>query len=304
MTAVRPFPLVPRRRFVGAEFGDRRSRRRGRGDEVAGARPYRRGDHIGWIDWKASARVSAAHGEHEFVVRQYFADRAAQVVLVCDRSATLDLYRPPLPFLDKGAAAGAAARLVAASAMAARARLAYVDHAVTAPVPAALGRASRDRVAERLRSLAFDGPRDGLGRSLRVLGRHGGGLSAGAFVFVVSDFVEPLDLASWVGLRGFHWDVVPVVVQDAVWEQSFPAVGGVVLPLADAATREVVDVLVTRSEARRRARANEERLRATLAVFTRLGFDPILLGTADEDEISARFAAWAARRRRLWGLRA
>ena len=29
------------------------------------------------------------------------------------------------------------------------------------------------------------------------------------------------------------WDVVPVVVQDPVWERSFPDVGGVTLPLAD-----------------------------------------------------------------------
>ena len=40
-----PVPLVPQRRFSGVRFGAHRSPRRGEGDEVAGMRPYRRGDH-------------------------------------------------------------------------------------------------------------------------------------------------------------------------------------------------------------------------------------------------------------------
>jgi len=76
VTAARTFPLVPHRRFVGASFGRDRSVRRGQGDEVVGSRPYRPGDHLAWIDWAASARLSAARGTDEFVVREYFAQEA------------------------------------------------------------------------------------------------------------------------------------------------------------------------------------------------------------------------------------
>ena len=72
----RPFELVPRRLFVGTPFGRRRSARRGQGDEVAGTRPYRPGDQRAHIDWPASARLSAARGTDEFVVREFYADEA------------------------------------------------------------------------------------------------------------------------------------------------------------------------------------------------------------------------------------
>jgi hypothetical protein len=36
-----------------------------------------------------------------------------------------------------------------------------------------------------------------------------------------------------------------------------------------------------------------------LARFRRLGFDPVVVDSSDEDEISSRFHGWAMRRRRL-----
>ena len=104
----RPFALVPRRRFVGVRFGQHRSPRRGQGDEVAGTRPYRPGDRPTWIDWPASARLSAARGTDEFVVREFFADTAPLVALAVDRRPRMELYGPPLPWLDKPAATAAA----------------------------------------------------------------------------------------------------------------------------------------------------------------------------------------------------
>ena len=70
-----------------------------------------------------------------------------------------------------------------------------------------------------------------------------------------------------------------------MWEQSFPRVGGVVLRVADAAGRGRDDVLIRRADAERLARANEQRLRTTLAELRRLGFDPVLVGTSDEAAI-------------------
>ena len=62
---VRPFPLVPRRRFRGIHPGSLRTPQRGEGDETAGSRPYRPGDRLSWIDWGASARLSAARGSDD-----------------------------------------------------------------------------------------------------------------------------------------------------------------------------------------------------------------------------------------------
>ena len=78
----RPFALVPRRRFLGVQFGRRRSSRRGLGDEVAGTRPYRPGDLIAHIHWAASARLSEARGTRRVrrarVLRRPSASRRAR----------------------------------------------------------------------------------------------------------------------------------------------------------------------------------------------------------------------------------
>ena len=68
------FQLISRRRLIGLTHGTMRSVRRGRGTEVAGGRPYRPGDDIRSIDWAASARLSSARGQDDFVVRERYAE--------------------------------------------------------------------------------------------------------------------------------------------------------------------------------------------------------------------------------------
>src|SRR5256885_402047 len=76
-------------------------------------------------------------------------------------------------------------------------------------------------------------------RAFSSLAIHGRAPPAGSFVFVFSDFlVSPHDHV-WIDALEHRWDVVPVVIQDPVWEQSFPDVSGVVVPLADPATGRV-----------------------------------------------------------------
>ena len=292
-TAAGTFPLVPRRRFLGVQLGEARSRRRGPGDETAGSRPYRAGDRPEWIDWAASARISAARGSDEFVVREYFAEEAPRVAVVRDRRPAMAIYAPPLPWLDKAAAADAAVRLVGASAFAARGELAVVDGAAGRPVWP--GRAELARLATG----AGSGPEDGLRRSLELLVRFRGEFPVGSFAFVVSDFLAPVPGRLWAWLRSLRWDVTPVVVQDPVWEQGFPRAGGVALPLVDPLTGGVSEVWLSPREARRRAEESERRLDGLLRGFRRLGFDPVLLGASDEPAILAAFREWARRRARL-----
>ena len=297
MTAPRrPFPLVPRRRFVGVRFGAHRSPRRGQGDEVAGTRPYRPGDRRTWIDWRASARLSAARGADEFVVHEFFADTAPRVVLVVDRRPRMQLYGAPFPWLDKAAAVDAAVQAIGRATVAEGGDLAYAEHPRwLAPAPAA-GVLGLLRVAQPTDGAAASGS---LERSLDLLVRRAAGFPAGTFVFVLSDFVDAARPQAWVKMRALGWDVVPVVVQDPTWEQSFPAVGGALLPVVDPQTGEAVELALSGREARARAAANAERLQGILHGFARLGFDPILIGSNDPDEIARCFERWAERRRRL-----
>jgi uncharacterized protein (DUF58 family) len=295
----RPFPLVPRRRFLGVQFGHRRSSRRGVGDEVAGTRPYRPGDLIAHIHWAASARLSEARGTDEFVVREFFAEQAPRVALVHDRRPGMAIHAPPSPWLDKRATAETAARLIEASAAAEQGEVVSVDGALRHPVQRRRGGPRRKQADG-----AYDARETTLAAALDALVRDSGVLPTGSFVFVVSDFLVPVPARLWLRLRALRWDVVPVIVQDPVWEQTFPRVGGVVLPVADPASGEVQDVLVTAREARERAAANEGRLEELRARFRRLGFDPVLLGTSDPREIGEQFRVWADRRRRLWVVQA
>jgi uncharacterized protein (DUF58 family) len=295
----RVFPLIPRRRFAGVPFGTRRSPRRGSGDEVAGARPYHAGDRMSTIDWRASARLSAARGTDEFVVREYFAVEAVRAVILCDRGPGFALHDPTLPWLDKRAALLATAQLVGASVAAERAELGLVDAA--REVPAWLAPARRDE-REVARVLASESPAprpDGVRRGLTVLTEHARLLPTGTFVFVLSDFLAPLPFKALIRARARRWDVVPVVIQDPAWEQSFPEVGGVVMPFVDPADGGAYDVLLTRRESRERAAGNEARLRGLIDGFGRLGFDPVLVSSDDPREIGAAFQAWARRRKLL-----
>jgi uncharacterized protein (DUF58 family) len=292
----RPFALVPRRRFLGVQFGRRRSSRRGIGDEVAGTRPYRPGDLIAHIHWAASAKLSEARGTDEFVVREFFAEQAPRVALVHDRRPGMAIHAPPSPWLDKRSAAETAERLIEASAAAEQGEVLSVDGALRHPVRRGRG---REEVGG-----TYDAPETSLTVALEALVRESRVLPTGSFVFVVSDFLVPVPARLWLRLRALRWDVVPVIVQDPVWEQTFPAVGGVVLPIADPASGQVQDALVSAREARERARANEARFDELLGRFRRLGFDPVVLDTSDPREIGDRFGAWADRRRRLWTVQA
>ena len=295
------FRLVPLRRFVGARVGNHRSPRRGAGDEVAGTRPYRPGDRRTWIDWRASARLSAARGTDEFVVREFYADTAPRAVIAVDRRPRMALHDIAFPWLDKAAAIDAAVRLIARSVAAERGDLAFVaNHAGS---PRWVGSRAPRKVLEHLEHAAVErefaaGPRS-LDHCLRLLVEHAPSFPAGTFVFVLSDFVEAVSPPMWRRLRALRWDVTPVVVQDPTWEQSFPDVGGVLLPLGDVQSGIVRDVWIRRSDARARAVANERRLDDVVAGFKLLGFDPVLVGSSDPGEIAQSFARWSERRARL-----
>jgi uncharacterized protein (DUF58 family) len=292
------FPLVPRHALSGLPFGNVRSRRRGPGLEVIGSRPYRPGDPVSTIDWGATARLSSAYGRDEFVVRERIADDAPRVAVVLDRRPAMSLYAPPLPWLSKAVVVREAVAAVAASAIAARADLAELDFAGGEAHWAPPARGDRRKLLETRLADPAPAPEDTLERSLAFLGRHRADLPAGSFVFVCSDFLAPPAPEAWLQANDRGWDVVPVVIQDPVWERSFPDVHGAALPLVDPATGAVSVVRLSRREAAARRDANTERAARLDRELASCGLRAVTLTTEDPYEIDGAFLAWAAERRR------
>jgi uncharacterized protein (DUF58 family) len=293
------FTLVARRRLIGPPFGTMASARRGHGSDVAGSRPYRAGDDMHAIDWGASARLSSARGSDEFVVRETYAEEAPRVVVVRDYRPSMAHYASPLPWLAKPAAAALAVRLVLESAVAARGLVGYLDLADGSPLwtPPRSQRVAPELAEER----PYTAPPDFVEQALAHLASHRRSLPAGSFVFLVSDFLAPPPERAWLEALEHHWDLVPVVVQDPTWEQSFPDVSGIVMPLADPVTGRLSPVRLTRAEVAERRETNEHRFAGLLARFDALDLQPVLLSSDDPTDVLDAFLVWSEWRRALKG---
>jgi uncharacterized protein (DUF58 family) len=296
----RTFPLVPRRRRTGLPFGDLPGRRRGHGSEVISHRPYEPGDPVSAIDWSATARLSAVTGADAFVIRQKAADEAPRVVLVADRRPAMGLYPSALPWFSKRQALTEALQSIVTSAEAARADVAALDFAEAEAWWLPPGRRERGwQVAERDRSAPFDAPEDALAQAFEFLGRRRANLPAGSFVFVLSDFLASPTTETWLDALGHGWDVVPVILQDPLWERSFPAVAGVAVPVVDPRDHSTALVRLRRSQADHLRDDNEQRYARLIALFTSLGLEPVTISSSDSADVDNAFASWAEERRRL-----
>ena len=293
------FPLVPRRRVIGLSFGTMKSLRRGSGTDVAGSRPYRPGDDIDSIDWAASARLSTARGGDEFVVRERFAEEAPKIVIVCDRRPEMSAFGPPLPWLDKPHAMRSVVELILASAGAAGGFVGYLDYADGDPhwrQPKGERKLIELR-DERLWSTEYGGPRDWLERSFDHLASHTRAVTPGTFVFLLSDFIPTPAYELWLTAIERRWDIVPVVLQDPTWEQSFPEVDGIVVPLREPRSRRVSSVRLRRKEVAARREHNQSRTQELLDMFRFLDIDPVLVTSNERSAILEEFLIWADLRR-------
>lgn len=295
----RTFPLVPRRRRTGLPFGDLPGRRRGHGAEVIAHRPYEPGDPVSAIDWSATARLSAVTGADAFVVRSKAADEAPRVVIVADRRPPMSLYPEGLPWFSKHEALSEALLAVVTSAEAARADIAALDFAGGEAWWLPPGRRERAwQLSERDRTAPFDAPTDTLEQSFEFLGRRRANLPPGSFVFVLSDFLAMPPTESWLDAVGHGWDVVPVILQDPLWERSFPAVGGVAVPVTDPRDQTTSLVRLQRRQAAQLRDDHERRYDELVALFTSLGLEPVTVSSSDPIDIDTAFGAWAEERRR------
>jgi uncharacterized protein (DUF58 family) len=279
---------------LGLPFGALHSVRRGLGSDVAGTRPYQPGDDVDRIDWYASARLSLARGSDEFIVREHFAEEAPRVVCLCDRRPSMGLVPSDWPWLQKPAAIDHAVRLIADSAIAARGLLGYYDEAGGEPVwhPPR----SQHVLAELSDDPRFGAPEDTLVRGLTHLARQRRDLPGGTFVFVVSDFLECPTRDEWLQALERRFEVVPVIVQDPVWEQSFPDVSGVTVPFLDPVERRARLVAFSEDEAAERRAANEQRFAGLVKGFHALDMDPVVVSSHEHRDVVFSFLAWADER--------
>ncbi len=297
------FPLVPTQRVAGLPFGGVTSLRRGHGSDVAGSRAYVRGDPLSTIDWRASARLSTARGRDEFLVRERYAEEAARVVVVCDFSPSMALYAEPFPWLSKPAVVSSVVELIAQSAQAARASVGYLDfagfrerHGAPYWIPPQ-SRSQAEIARRQAESPPHDAPHQSMELALEFLGRFRSALSSGTFVFVISDFLScPIPDAALLRAASRRWEVVPVVIQDPTWEQTFPLVGPLVLPLTDPESGGSLGVRLSPRRARAERAHNEARYRELREHLDGLGLPPVRLESADDAVIDRAFLDWAAAR--------
>ena len=268
--------------------------RRGLGSDVAGSRPYQPGDDVDKIDWYASARLSLARGSEEFVVREHFADEAPRVVVLCDRRPSMSLFPESWPWLSKPEAIRNAVMLIGASATAARGLLGYFDEADGGAYwhPP---RSSHTYGAPEL-DRGFDAPEDTLQRGLRHLAERKRDLPAGTFVFIVSDFLVAPTRDEWLGTLERRFELVPVIVQDPIWEQSFPDVSGVVVPYGPPGAQAVSLAALTAREARELRAANKRRWDDLLRGLRALDLDPVVVDSHESRDVVSAFLRWADQR--------
>jgi hypothetical protein len=204
-------------------------------------------------------------------------------------------FRPPLPWLDKAEAMRETIELIIQSAALVGGFIGYLDLAEGEPywLPPQGGRRLWELREERLPSTVFDAPRGGVGDGILYLTEHAKAVTPGSFVFVLSDFIDPPPADVWLKALERRLDIVPVIIQDPTWEQSFPDVNGIVVPMRDARSGRKVDVRLTKREAARRRAANEDRLSSLMAELEAPGLDPVLVSTSDPVEILAAFLDWA-----------
>ena len=287
------FPLVPRRPLLGVSYAAMRSARRGVGTDIAGSRPYRPGDNVDKIDWAASARLSSATGLDEFIVRERFAEEAPWVVVLADRRPSMALYAEPFPWLRKFEALEQAVDIVLRSALAARSLPAYVDSPTARCTGARRARSATSgrgtsSVVHRRGGHARAGPRGADHPPAAAAARH---LRLRALRLPRTAAAE-----SWLEAIERGWDVIPVVIQDPTWEQSFPDVSGIAIPFADVNAGETGRARLSRREAAVRREANEARHGGLLEQFEQLGLEPVLLERSDAAGVHATFIDWAERR--------
>lgn len=288
--------LEPHVRIIGSLFGTAPSRRRGTSDDVVSGRPYQVGDDVRRIDWATSARLSALRGEDHFVVRESYGEEAPIVCFTVDRSSSMGLYPREYPWLHKPDAVRSMAEVVALSAGHYHCPLSFLDEDSWRPPSTSTGLAE---IMEHLDEGDYSGAEDTLDSLFGRLQSVEHLLPGGSFIFCCSDFLQVPSERTLAMIIDADWALVPVIVQDPLWEQSYPeAAAEVALPVLDESGRFRL-LRQSRAEVSERRQAHEARLRRLEELFTGYGFPPIIVSEDGPDALGDALRSWNMR----WRLR-
>jgi len=294
MSSSQLLELEPHVRIIGSLFGSAASRRRGQSDDVVSGRPYVTGDDVRRIDWATSARLSAIRGEDHFVVRESYGEEAPIVCFTVDRTSSMGLYPREYPWLHKPDAVRQMAEVVALSANQYHCPLSYLDDESWRPPSTTTG---LEQILEHVEARGYDSEGDTLDALFGLLRSVEHLLPAGTFIFCCSDFLAVPAERTLAMVADADWALVPVIVQDPLWEQSYPeAAADVALPVLDDSGQFRL-LRQSKAEVRRRREANEARLRRLEELFTGYGFPPVIISELGAEALAEALRSWNVRRR-------
>lgn len=252
---VRRLQILSSRLVTGLFAGEYRSVFRGMGIEFEEVRAYQPGDDVRRIDWNVTARTG-----HPFV-KQYVEARELSVMLLLDRSASLDNTTPRA---TKGHVAAEVCALLAFAAEHSHDRvglLTFTDRVEHYVAPAKGIRHTRRLLAEALQPPTGRGTRlaSALDYLQRVQRRR-------SILFIISDFQSDDFLLPLAAAARQH-DVVAVSVSDPL-DDEMPNAGLLWLDDAETGTRRLVDTgaPAVRRAWQAQAATRQDELRRTLSV--------------------------------------
>jgi len=195
--------ILSSRLVTGSCAGEYRSVFRGRGIEFEEVREYQPGDDIRSIDWNVTARAGRPY------VKQFVEEREMTVMLLLDRSASLECPGPGGP---KSAVAAEVCALLAFAAARSNDRVGMLTctEQVEAFIPPGKGVRQAERIVASLLSRQPAGRGTDLSGALDYLNRVS---RRGATLCMVSDF-QSFDFRGQLAAVARRHDVVAVLVSD------------------------------------------------------------------------------------------
>jgi hypothetical protein len=142
----------------------------------------------------------------------------------------------------------------------------------------------------------FTAPDDSISLALAELVSRRREAPPGTFVFLLSDFLAPPPRPILEQARDRGLDVVPVLIQDPVWEADFPAVAGLFVPVLDPPAGRLRLVRLSRRQVAARRALHVARRESLLTLFRELALDWVELVSHEASAVASAFQLWAGNR--------
>ena len=271
---LRRLDLPVLRRLEGLLQGDYKSPSRGDGLDLADLREYQFHDDVRRMDWNATARLNTPY------VRDYIEDREIPVWFLLDMSPSM---------MFEGVSISKHSVLMEFTTLMCRLLLSRGNRSgamifsgkIDKTIPM---RGGRRQLLQILNAVAGHRPNQTRSQSAtdlkHVLKDAAAQIRRRSLVFVVSDFISPLDWEKDLTALSMRHDVIAVRLSDLL-ETRMPDLGLMTFQDAESGEQLLVDTH-DRNFQSRFARAADARERALQATFEKCGVDVVELATEDD----------------------